>query len=199
MLDPGAPPSTCHPYLTSAKIAVTATFDGKTTRFAGPVARHPDLCDWPGGGARGVYWAATQDRPYQILGFARRLRCDEDRKLFEKPTPWALVDLCLHAPSNRAEALVRLAKEEVPPGAVFPRDPGSERGCWITVSYPSTYRITGWCSVFVNDTAPTPTVTFVERWPNGNETLEHTWRVAVNKYRAILIAETGPLPPQLWG
>jgi hypothetical protein len=71
--------------------AVRAVSGAKNTRFSGRA-----FCDWPGGTALGIYWAASWRDVDTLDPIEVRLRCDDDPVLLAQPTPWTRVMACMH-------------------------------------------------------------------------------------------------------
>jgi Tol biopolymer transport system component len=91
MLDPGKPRTNCGGSLVAPLLRVTARFGQKQTVLSGM-----PFCNWPGGTALGIYWAATKQDAQTLDRFEPRLRCGEDPVLLARPTPWASVNACRH-------------------------------------------------------------------------------------------------------
>jgi hypothetical protein len=174
---------------------LTVTLDGHASLNGSP------FCNWPGGTALGIYWAASRHDAAMLARVEPRLRCDDDPALLVKPTPWASVAACVHGRwTPRTERLIRIAGR-VPaldgffPARLFPVDIGARR-CTIPTGGLAMRRLRGTCGVNVTRVWGTPTVAFVERWPTATGSARHMWRVIVRRGRPTLADESGPTPPQ---
>jgi hypothetical protein len=199
MLEPGQPRSFCSGGLFAPELTVTASAKGRKTVFDGA-----PLCDWPGGTALGIYWAATQHDLKTLTRLEPRLRCDDDPVLLARPTPWASVAACVHGLwTPRSERLIRIAARSpviaaFRPVRLFPHDIGAQR-CSIPAGGPTRRSLRGTCGVYVSRVWSHPIVSFVQDWLRGhNSVARHTWRVTVIEGRAASVTQTGPSPPQLW-
>jgi hypothetical protein len=201
MLAPPPARSTCGGRVLGPNLTVTVQRAGTTRELGGQ-----PFCEWPGGTALGVYWAAGR-RQSRLLRLAEaRLRCDEDRRLLARPTPWASVFACTHGFwTAHDERLIRTA-EGVPalraldPRRLFPPEVGVEP-CRIAVGGPSMRVILGKCGVAVRNAWSRPTVTFVEALgPSaaaGGRSFRHRWVVRIASGRPLLVAQSRNVVPQL--
>jgi photosystem II stability/assembly factor-like uncharacterized protein len=187
MLAPGRARSVC----AGSPNAPTITVVSPKGRLAGEPA-----CDWPGGTALALYWAAAQAREPLLARFEARLRCDDDRTLLAKPTPWRSVYACTHGLWTPRTAKLIAAAEQSPPIAalaartIFPAQIGA-RQCLLNA-------VRGDCEVNVTRLWSRPRVSFTESWGDPAHTQRHTWVFAVAGGRPSLEREAGPVPPQLW-
>jgi hypothetical protein len=209
MLNPRSlPPGGCSPALPSAPFTyevmrVVATVAGRTSRLStGPGLAA--FCPQPGVVAAAVYWYAA----HRDVGFLNMweplLHCDEDPRLFVRPTPLDSVDACmLGLWTPRFERLIQddtaVIGERVV-GGLFPRDVGT-RTCMIPVRGSKTAPLRGQCSVSVAAAqSATPGVTFTESWPSvTGGTKSHWWVLYLPKGQPPSVFQGGPRAPQLGG
>jgi hypothetical protein len=200
MLDPAAGRSTCAGGPFMPKLTIATTSAGKRADFAGSPG-----CDWPGGTALAVYFAAARRDLRGLALMEPRLRCDDEATLLARPTPWASVTACVHGLwTPRTARLIRLA-ERVPavvaldPQRLFPAQIGARRCTLLTGSPIRRQPVEGLCGVSVKHVWSRPTITFVETWPRAtSEQARATLQVTVIDGRAQLTGRRGPVPPQLW-
>lgn len=188
MLAPAKTRSVCSPAVDAPLVAVSSA--------RGTFSGYPG-CDWPGGTALEVYWAAATRQSHTLAVAEPRLRCDQDPLLLATPTPWRSAFACTHGLwTPRTEQLIARASR-VPAiaslGASFPHDIGVE---------PCSYRrgglgsspIHGMCEVNVVGVWSLPQVRFTETWDAGRK--RHTWVVTVSGTTPRVTAQHGPAPPQ---
>lgn len=196
MLDPPPERSVCGGQVNGPLVWVNATWHGRSTSFSGESG-----CNWPGGTALGVYWAAATHNSRALAAFEPRLRCDDDPVLLSKPTPWQSVAACTHGRwTARTERLIRLAEQTPPlpglrPRTLFPHDIGTRR-CEIQAGTLGTPAIDGLCGVNVTHVWKQPQVTLVETWGTGRRINRHTWHVTITHGQPHLAAQNGRVPPQ---
>jgi hypothetical protein len=199
MLDPPKRRWTCSGSPFMPQLTILSTRQGEKASFGGSPG-----CDWPGGTALTIYWAASRHDP-RILNLAEpRLRCDDDATLLATPTPRASAVACVHGLwTPRSERLIRTAKQApelagLAPATLFPADVGA-RNCAIPAGGHTRRRLHGTCAVTVTHTGSKPIVTFVEDWPRtGGGILRHRWHVRVTGSKATDVSQTGPPAPQQW-
>jgi hypothetical protein len=203
MLNPRRLPNRCSVTVPAAPqeydvIRVTATAAGKTRRLSGP-----GLCE-PGHLAAMIYWDAVHSNVRLLNTHESLLHCDEDSRLFVRPTPWDSVQACLRGLwTPRSERVIRDAAtiiDGVRVARLFPRDIGT-RTCLIPVSGSKTAHLRGQCSVSVEGAgSATPTVTFTESWPHATGgTNRHSWGIVFRNGQPQVAFQSGPRPPQLPG
>jgi hypothetical protein len=197
MLDPSRSRSVCDGSVGGPTLAITATTGSRTVRFGGQ-----PFCDWPGGTALGIYWAASEQDLGPLVKVEPRLRCDTDPRLLATPTPWASVSACVRGLwTPRSERLISeaalAAGLPAHARALFPRDVGV-LPCTIPIAGPMQGKtVQGTCGVSLTDARSIPTVTFVEDWPRGgNRTHRHSWQVSIRGGKPRLTQQQGPIPPQ---
>lgn len=203
MLDPPSARSTCLGRAVGPNLTVTARRGGRTWRRAGQ-----PFCDWPGGTALGIYWAASQHQTRLLHLAEARLRCDDDPLLLARPTPWASAFGCTHGFwTPHDERLIRVAERVrelriLAPRRLFPHDVGVEP-CRITVGGPTTRVVAGKCGVAVRKAWSTPTVTFVESIGRsstaGGAPYRHRWVVRIVRGTPRLVAQSRNAVLQLLG
>lgn len=193
MLDPPKRRWTCSGSPFMPQLVIQSSRDGKSASFGGSPG-----CDWPGGTALTIYWAASRhDR--KIVALAEpRLRCDDDPVLLATPTPRASAVACLRGLwTPRSERLIRTAKQALGLARLarlFPADVGA-RSCAIPAGPASRRLLWGTCAVMVAHAWSQPLVTFVADWPRpGVGVSRHRWHVRVSGSQARLVSQTGPLP-----
>ena len=199
MLDPAKERSVCLGGPFMPDLTVRTIRQGRRASFGGS-----PFCDWPGGTALGIYWAASRNDTATLAKVEPRLRCDDDPVLLEKPTPWASVEACMHGLwTPHSERLIKTAEgvpaiAELQPTRLFPSDIGARR-CNIPAGGPIRRSpLAGKCGVSVKNAWSHPTVTFVEDWRAGGRTVRHRWQVRISGTHATLLNQTGPIAPQLW-
>jgi hypothetical protein len=198
MLRPPRRRSLCGGSPWSPKLTVVASANGKKTTLSGI-----PFCDWPGGAALGLYWAAARHDERTIALAEPRLRCDEDPVLLAQPTPFASASACFHGLwTPRSERLIEIAERSraivrLRPRRLFPHDIGA-LPCTIPLGGPVTGRtLSGQCGVYVKRVWSTPIVTLVEDWPRGNNGMNrHVWQFVIRHRQAVLTHERGPGLPQ---
>ena len=197
MLDLPRSRSFCSGAFGGPNLAIVATTGTRTVRFGGQ-----PFCDWPGGTALGIYWAASQHDLRTLVKVEPRLRCDTDPRLLAMPTPWASVSACIHGLwTARSEHLIAEATlaAGLPAGAraLFPRDRGA-LPCAIPIGGPIQGKtMPGTCGVSVRDVKSVPTVTFVEDWPRGGKPdHRYSWQITISRRGPRVTQQTGPIPPQ---
>jgi hypothetical protein len=180
------------------RLSVTATANGVKTSFGGMPG-----CGWPDGDAIGVYYYATQGDEAGLARFEGGVRCGEDPVWLMRPVYRTIIRLCRYGSGpSRVQRVIRIAKQAAAiaalrPQHLFPTDTGWQ-SCKITFGGMAPgKRLAGQCGVWVNHARSAPTVTFAVAWPPGKGTARHTWSVAVDGLRAAVVAEDGPVPPQL--
>jgi hypothetical protein len=156
-------------------------------------------CTWPGGTPLAIYWAASQNDAAALRQASARLRCDDEPMFFKKPFPRMSVVACVRGLwTPAAERTIRVAKtaprlQLLRAGSLFPAEPGVV-SCRIAAGGPSTHAFDGQCGVSLTGPASSKVVHFVETWGQGQHTFRHHWTVR----GSTLIAEDGPIVPQLW-
>jgi hypothetical protein len=198
MLAPPPSRSVCSGLIFGPVVHVRVRWRGRTSSFGGEPG-----CDWPGGTALAVYWAASRGDGRTLHLLAGRLRCDDDPVLLAKPTPWRSVFACTHGLwTPRTAKLIQVA-ETVPqiaglrPGTLFPRQIGVER-CRMSAAGLRQRLLSGSCEVNVESVWRSPRVSFTESWPVGTKVARHTWIVRVIAGKPRLESERGATPPQWW-
>lgn len=194
MLDPPPARSACGKPVSGPNLTVSARRDGRSRALAGQ-----PFCDWPGGTALGVYWAATQHDPRMLRLAESRLRCEDDPRLLARPTPNASVFACTHGFwTPHDERLIRLAERVrelriLGPRRLFPHDVGVEP-CRIAVGGPTTRVVDGRCGVAVRRAWSEPVVSFVESIASsaasGGRGYRHRWVVRIVRGRPRLVSQS---------
>jgi hypothetical protein len=176
------------------ELTVWASTGGSETTLKGA-----PFCNWPGGTALGIYWAATQHDARTLDRYEPRLRCDEDRILLARPTPRASISACRRGLwTPRSERLIRIALRApaLRPTHLFPPDIGVRR-CEIPAGSRGERRLHGKCGVSLKHVWAGPIVSFVEAWPNrAGGSARHIWRVSVKGDRLGRVVQTGAPAPQ---
>jgi hypothetical protein len=167
----------------------------QVTVAGGPTFTGSPNCTWPGGTTIAVYFDASRRDAAALRRDSARLRCEDNTAFFVSPTPYASINACRHGLwTAAAERQIRAAKAALPQlGSIFPADPGVV-GCRIPAGGPVRHAFAGRCGVSLTGPPSAKLVHFVEAWSQGSRTWRHTWTVR----RSTVIAEGGPIPPQLW-
>jgi hypothetical protein len=147
MLAPGRARSVCGGMVFGPAVTVSS----ERGQFSGEPG-----CNWPGGTALVVYWAASRGDRHALDNAEPRLRCDEDPRLVARHPPWSMVVACVHGRwTPRTERMIRLARQALPLRASFPTDVGTA---------PCAIGARGICGVDVTHLWAAPRVTFAEQW-----------------------------------
>jgi hypothetical protein len=196
MLSPGRSRSVCLGPVFGPVLSVSGTLNGHSSSFSGEPA-----CDWPGGTALAIYWAASTQNTQLLTMMEPRLRCDDDPKLLAMPAPWASIAACVHGLwTPRSERLIRVAEQVAPLAGLnarqlFPHDIGVQR-CAIHAGGLGLRTVSGRCGVKITQVWGTPRVTFTEEWPGGRHVHRHHWRVTIAHGIPHLASQSGDAPPQ---
>lgn len=156
-------------------------------------------CGWPGGTPLAIFWDASGGDRGALRRDSARLRCEDDPALLVHPTPWASVFACTHGLwTPAAERAIRRAETATPlaglrPATLFPRDPGAVR-CRVPAGGPVARSLPGLCEVRLTGPASSKLVHFAESWRANGHSFRHRWTIR----GATVVAERGPVPPQLW-
>lgn len=198
MLAPPPSRSVCGGTVFGPVIHVQTQWRGRSFAFSGEPG-----CEWPGGTALAIFWAASRDDLKTVALLEPRLRCDDDPVLLAKPTPWRSVFACTHGLwTPRTAKLISLA-ETLPqiaglqPRDLFPRQIGVRR-CQMSAGGPKQHLLGGFCEVDVKRVWSRPQISFTESWPAGKQIARHTWIVSVVKGKPRLESQHGAAPPQRW-